>query len=198
MWGRYRRWPRVLPLLLMVAFAATMMWLVLRPRPSSQQLLGSFGGVTSFAREGPCEVVRVIDGDTFVVRQPATEARPEFVGTVRMLGANTPETVKPGAPPEPLGLEATKFTTAAVAAGNVRLQLDKRRVDRYGRFLAYVYVGDEHLAEQLIAAGLARVHTYPGDSMTVNRQLLRAQDEARNAQRGIWGLGQTPVIGHED
>ena len=81
---------------------------------------------------------------------------------------------------------AVKFLEQRIAAGEVRIQLDKRRLDSQGRFLAYVYVGDQLLSEELAAAGLARVHTYPGDSMTINRLLLRAQDAARNKERGMW------------
>ena len=51
---------------------------------------------------------------------------------------------------------------------------------------------------ELVAAGHARVHTYPGDSMTINRLLLRAQDQARNKQVGIWAPGAAkPIIEDE-
>ena len=66
------------------------------------------------------------------------------------------------------------------------MRLDRRRIDQYGRYLAYVYVGDAMLNEELVRAGLARVSTYSGDSAPIERRLLRAQDEARQAGRGIW------------
>jgi micrococcal nuclease len=198
MWGRFRRWPRVWPILTAICLVAVACVVWLREPPPQQDLLGSFGSVTSAPSAGPCEVVRVIDGDTFVARQTGNEQWPEFVGTIRLLGINTPETVKPKVAPQPFGPEATQFTKDKLASGQVRLQLDKRRLDRYGRFLAYVYVDDQHLGEMLVEAGLARVHTYPGDSMTVNRQLLRAQDIARREQRGIWSLPVSPPVAAED
>jgi micrococcal nuclease len=109
---------------------------------------------------------------------------------VRLLGIDTPETVKPNAPVEPWGPEATEFTKRLTAEGNVRLELDKRRIDRYGRSLAYVYVGDRLLNEELVRAGLARVSVYPGDSATIERRLRAAEAEARKAERGIWSTVQ--------
>ena len=137
---------------------------------------------------GPCEVVRVVDGDTIIVRQQSQPPDPPRVreARVRLLGIDTPETVKPNSPVEPWGPEATEFTKRLTAEGNVRLELDKRRIDRYGRSLAYVYVGDRLLNEELVRAGLARVSVYPGDSATIERRLRAAEAEAREAERGIW------------
>jgi micrococcal nuclease len=59
-------------------------------------------------------------------------------------------------------------------------------LDSYNRFLAYLYVGDKMLNVELVRAGLARVSHYPGDSATRHRLLIKAQDEARDARRGIW------------
>jgi micrococcal nuclease len=186
-WGKYRRWPRIRILVVALFAIALSGWLYLRAANDVSLRLGAFSEPAAVARAGPCEVLAVIDGDTLFVRQPAANAQSkEFAGKVRLLGVNTPETVKRDVAPQPWGREATEFLRRKVAAGNVRLELDKRRIDAYGRCLAYVYVGNEHLSESLVAAGLARVHTYPGDSTTINRQLLRAQDEAKRRQLGMW------------
>ncbi len=141
---------------------------------------------------GPCEVVRVVDGDTVIVRQQTKPPDPPSVheARVRLLGIDTPETVKPNSPVEPWGPEATEFTKRLTAEGNLRLELDKRRIDRYGRSLAYVFVGDKLLNEELVRAGLARVSVYPGDSATMERRLRAAEEEARKAERGIWSAVQ--------
>ncbi len=129
--------------------------------------------------EGSHTVRRVVDGDTLLL---ADRAR------VRLIGADTPETVKPGCPVEPWGPEATEFTRRFVAAagGSVRLQFDRQRIDRYGRFLAYVWVGDRMLNEELIRAGLATARTEFRYSESMKRRFLRAQEEARSGGRGIW------------
>lgn len=129
--------------------------------------------------EGSYRVARVVDGDTLLL---ANGAR------VRLIGADTPETVKPGEPVQPWGPEATKFTKEFVAAGTVRLQLDRERIDRFGRFLAYVWVDDRMLNEELIRAGLARARLEFRYSSVMKTRFRRAQQEAKAAGRGIWSL----------
>ncbi|WP_254513310.1 thermonuclease family protein [Anatilimnocola floriformis] len=186
MWGRYRRWPRLRLFIITASILALAIYLRAAKHDAPQPGLVGFTDPTVL-RSGPCEVIAVIDGDTLFVSQGGKDSSGQFRGKVRLLGINTPETVQRDIEPQPFGQEATEFLKAKVAGGNVRLELDKRRLDRYGRSLAYLYVGNACLNEELVAAGLARVHTYPGDSTTMNRQLLRAQDEARRRELGIWG-----------
>lgn len=132
-----------------------------------------------YLHEGTHRVERVVDGDTLLL---ANRAR------VRLLGVDTPETVKPDHPEERFGEEATEFTRRFVAegAGTVRLRFDRERVDRYGRFLAYVWVGDRMLNEELVRAGLATAQTRYRYSATMKTRFRRAEDEAKAAGRGIW------------
>ena len=102
------------------------------------------------------------------------------------MGVNTPETVKPDYPVEAWGPEASSFTRDFVASGRVRLQFDRERVDRYGRLLAYVWVDDRLLNEELVRAGLARFRAAISLRRTDEAPLSRSKDEARAAQRGIW------------
>ena len=126
---------------------------------------------------GIYRVKRVVDGDTLVL---ANEGR------VRLIGADTPETVMPDHPVEPWGPEATEFTRHLVAGREVRLEMDGRRIDKYGRFLAHVWVGDRMLEEELARAGLARAMTKYKFSQAVKDRLIAAEDEAKAARRGIW------------
>jgi endonuclease YncB( thermonuclease family) len=175
MWGRFRRWPRFRPLVIAAGLVALAGWLYFQAVNDQQVRLAAFSEPAAMLRTGPAEVLAVSDSDTLLVKQPADKSHPEFIGKVRLLGIDRPK--------DPAAME---FLKERIAAGSVRIDLDKRRVDRDGRFLAYVYVGEQHLSEELVAAGFARVHTYPGDSMTVNRKLLTAQDLAKREQRGIW------------
>ena len=79
------------------------------------------------------EVTRIVDGDTIHVR---IDGRGE---TVRYIGVDTPESVKPGAPVECFAKRASAFNTRLLAGERVRLVLDDEARDRYGRLLAYVY-----------------------------------------------------------
>ena len=145
--------------------------------------------------EGVYEVVRVVDGDTLIVRKPdAAEAllRSSRGVRLRLLGIDCPELERPDHPAEPWSAEATEFTERFVAGRPVRLEFDRRRIDRYNRYLAYVFVGDRMLNEALVEAGLARVSTFPGDSESIARRLRKAEQQAREARRGIWSVAHSP------
>ncbi|MBN1591147.1 MAG: thermonuclease family protein [Pirellulales bacterium] len=127
--------------------------------------------------EGAYQIERVIDGDTLLLTNGAR---------IRLIGADTPETVKRNCPIEPWGPEAAEFTKQFVSGGRVRLQLDREQRDIYDRFLAYVWVGNRMLNEELIRAGLARARTSFYYSTAMKTRFRRAEDEARGAGRAIW------------
>jgi micrococcal nuclease len=128
--------------------------------------------------EGTYLVLRAVDGDTLEL---ANRAR------VRLIGVDAPETVHPWRPPEPFGREAAAFTRRQVQGRNVRLRFDKHRVDRYGRYLAYVYVEGVLLNEQLILRGLSRAETRFAYDAGMQRRFRAAEQQARRERRGMWG-----------
>jgi micrococcal nuclease len=128
----------------------------------------------------PANVTRVIDGDTIEV------ALDNEIITVRLIGIDTPETVHPTEPVECYGPAASRFTTGALQGRPVRLEFDVERIDRYGRTLAYVWLGAELFNETLVARGFAQVTTYPPNVKYVDR-FLAAQRDARSHERGLWG-----------
>ncbi len=132
-----------------------------------------------FRSPGPFRVTRVVDGDTLVL---AGGHR------IRLIGVDTPETKHPNKPVEPLGPEASQFTQRHVEGRNVTLKFDRERIDRYHRILAYVYVGDWFLNEELILAGFSRAETrYPFDA-NIKRRFRNAEQTAREQRRGIWAI----------
>jgi len=127
-------------------------------------------------------VTRVIDGDTIVV---------ESVGTVRLIGVDTPETVDPRRPVQAFGKEASAFTNRMALGKVVRLEFDRDRTDRYKRTLAYVYLPDDvFLNAEIVRQGYGHAYTsYPFRYLDDFRALER---EAREAERGLWGTA-TPL-----
>lgn len=125
-------------------------------------------------------VARVVDGDTVEARFGGE------VVDVRLIGVDTPESVAPGQPVECYGLAASRFTTRELEGRRVRLELDVERLDRFGRTLAYVWLGPELFNETLVRQGYAVVTTYPPNVRYVDR-FLDAQREARSQGRGLWG-----------
>jgi micrococcal nuclease len=126
------------------------------------------------------EVTRIVDGDTIVVDVDGTEER------VRYIGVDTPESVTPGEPVECFGPQASRFNARLVEGARVRLVFDSERRDRYGRLLAYVYVGDELVNAELLRRGYATALRIPPNETFANR-FDRLERRAANAGRGLWG-----------
>ena len=125
-------------------------------------------------------VTRVVDGDTVEI-SPSVEG----LSTVRLIGVDTPET---HGGTQPYGPEASDFTSQRLEGKEVSLELDVQKVDPYGRLLAYVYLPDGQMFnETLLTEGYAQVATFP-PNVKYQERFLRAQREAREANRGLWGL----------
>lgn len=140
-------------------------------------------------------VVRVIDGDTIVVR---LDGRDE---DVRLIGVDTPETVKPDTPVQCFGERASHFTKRHLTRKRVRLVFGVERRDIYGRLLAYVYLPrgtlsvPQHVKSPqrerfynpiLVRRGLARSLTIPPNDRFAPR-FKRLELAAARAGRGLWG-----------
>lgn len=166
---RYSRGYRALWLWLIVAVVLALRYFSVEPQSPGPELLD----------EGLHQVRRVIDGDTLLLESGAR---------VRLQGIDTPETVKEDHPIEKWGPEASQFTKDFIsdADGFVRLTFGLERKDQYDRFLAFVWDGDRMLNAELVRAGLARAKLGYRYSGTMKRRLADAQDEARQAKRGIW------------
>lgn len=161
-------------------------------RESDQQTVGSnLGGETLDATrpKGPTDagwrVSRVVDGDTIHVQRNGADV------TVRLIGIDTPETVKPNSPIECFGPEATQFATSQLDGATVTLEgdLSQKPTDRYGRTLAYVWVesaGTQRLFNlDAVLGGYAREATYAGP-YAWQGALQRAEELAKSEGRGRW------------
>jgi len=141
--------------------------------------------------EGLWTVVNVVDGDTIVVGD-STDKNKQY--RVRLIGADTPETVKPNTPVEPFGPEASEFTKRKIAEANnqVRLTFDGDELDRYGRSLAMVYLqlpeGEVWLNELLIREGLARAQLQYRFSNGAKDAFRQAEAQAKAAKKNLWSL----------
>lgn len=143
-------------------------------------------GPFAFDAERDYRVERAVDGDTLLLERGVR---------VRLLGVNTPETKHPHKPVEPLGPEAAAFTQDFVKGGIVRLQFDRERYDAVHRVLAYVYVGERCLNEELIRAGFSRAETGFPIAESKKRRYRGIEKEAREEQRGLWALKQDASTG---
>ena len=133
-------------------------------------------------------VVRVVDGDTVVVHVGGRDE------SVRLIGIDTPESVKPDTPVQCFALEAAARTKALLPKGTrVRLEGDAELRDRYDRLLAYVYRADDGLFVNLVLTreGFALPYTFPPNVAHADA-FVAAASEARDSRRGLWNRCRDP------
>lgn len=142
-------------------------------------------GCGSGAGEGPLEgeyrVVHVVDGDTI-----------ELAGgrKVRYIGIDAPETMKRAGTgwvfqPEAYSMASKDLNTEMVGARHVRLEFDKEKEDRYGRWLAYIHIDGVMVNLELVREGLATVYTFPPNTKYYE-EFIRVQEDARASRKGLW------------
>ena len=143
--------------------------------------VGGGGGVRPRAGLS-ATVTRVVDGDTIHVRVGGRDE------TVRYIGMDTPETVKPGVPVQCFGKAASAANRRLVDGQRVRLRLDAEPRDRYGRLLAYVYRRRDGLFVNaaLVRDGFATILTI-APNVSHARDLRALERRARARRRGLWG-----------
>lgn len=159
----------------------------------AERLQGAGGEVSSH------RVAWVVDGDTVELHG----------GTrVRYLGVDAPELRRRVGErwveaPEPWSREAHALNESLVRDQWVDLEHDAQQEDGYGRELAYVFTRNAPPAEPevprqfvnaaLLDAGVAFVSVVSPNTHYLD-DLLRAQDGAKTARRGLWAeLDTTPL-----
>jgi len=139
------------------------------------------------------------DGDEIVLSRSYEAEMPRVycvdadgvLGEVRLIGMDTPETRDPDEEIEPFGPEASAYAVSRLSGVDIELEFDQERTDQYGRLLAYVYpAGGEMFNVDLVQEGYAQA--YPcAPNTRYEERFAAAQDEARGAGLGIWGLSES-------
>lgn len=95
---------------------------------------------------GAYKVVRVVDGDTIIIKKDEEKVR------VRLIGIDTPESVhKDKRKNTKKGKLASEYTKRLLKNQEVYLEYDEELKDKYDRTLAYVYLSDkETMVNKLI------------------------------------------------
>lgn len=116
-------------------------------------------------------VKKVIDGDTFVLYNNLR---------VRLLGIDAPERG------DPFWNVAKRELEKMILGRKVLLEYDVQKFDKYRRVLAYVFVNEKFVNEELVKRGYAWVYIIP-PNLKYSERLIKAQEEAKKFKRGIWG-----------
>lgn len=133
------------------------------------------------AQPGFYKVSHVHDGDTISVRMDGRDEK------VRMIGVDTPETIKPNSPVECYGVAASNYLKGLLTNSSVRLEADpiNQNRDRYDRLLRYVYTPDNMLVNKaIIEQGYG--FAYLSFPFSKAEEFRLAQVDARSQNRGVW------------
>ena len=142
-----------------------------------------------------CTVTKIVDGDTLYCSKGYGKEE-----KVRLIGIDTPESNKnPKTHRDAertgqsvksiieLGKKSTAFVKSRLSVSTeVRLELDVQAKDKYGRTLAYVYLPDGSMLNELIVReGYAQVMTIP-PNIKYQGLFVEAEKYARENKRGLW------------
>jgi len=121
-------------------------------------------------------VTRVVDGDTVILAR---------LGRARLIGVDTPESVRPDYPVEHFAREAAGFTRKSLEGHEVTVEFGAERTDSHGRQLVHIYRQDgTHFNAQLIKLGYGFAYTrFPFECMI---EFLEYEDLARRRGKGMW------------
>ncbi len=141
-------------------------------------------------------VMRVVDGDTYIILINDTETR------VRLIGVDTPESVAPDNYSKENTSEGKDITD--VVKDKIReddilyIEYDVRETDKYGRTLAYLYFPDGTMVQEwLLENGYANIATYPPNVKYAEHFKELAQTAAEN-KVGLWnGFFESEEIMYE-
>lgn len=131
------------------------------------------------------DVLRVVDGDTIVVRIDGRQER------VRYIGLDAPElaNVEGGTLAECGAHDAVAANEHLVSGAMLVLERDASDRDRFGRLLRHAWIqGREwrHVGVALVERGAVEARSYPPDTGR-DAELDAAERRAREAMAGIWG-----------
>ena len=120
-------------------------------------------------------VVTVFDGDTIALDDGRK---------VRLIGVDAPEVESPYRKREPFGDESRVYLSALILEKKISLVVGDPPKDRYGRTLAYVYMGDVLVNGRIIRDGWA--FAYRKFHHQWSDLFLIYEREARSRGIGIW------------
>lgn len=155
-------------------------------QPTAEQPAEAESQPLSAQQPGHYKVTSVADGDTIEVDMSGKKEK------IRMIGVDTPESVKPNSAVQCYAREASDFTKKNLSGQSVRLEADPigDNRDRYDRLLRYVYMQDGTLWNQkLINDGYG--FAYLSFDFSKSEDFAAAQEHAKSTKLGLWNICQT-------
>ena len=134
-------------------------------------------------------IVRVKDGDTYVINLNGSET------TVRLIGVDTPESVHSDPNRNTSwGKKISKWVKKTLKRGTkVALEYDEDPDDPYGRTLAYVYVDGKMFNKTLLKKGYAR-EVYYAPNGKYRKSFKKLEKWAKAHNKGFWKDGYSSAF----
>ncbi|MBN2403253.1 MAG: thermonuclease family protein [Spirochaetes bacterium] len=140
------------------------------------------------------KVDRIVDGDTIVVVQNGNREKVRFIGIDAPESRVNDKTIKDSKRTDAdvktliiQGKKATAFLKSVLRKGDfVTVEYDIQKRDKYGRILAYVFLPDGRMLNDLIIrSGYAYPLTIPPNIKYADK-FLQSYKYARDKKLGLW------------
>jgi endonuclease YncB( thermonuclease family) len=122
------------------------------------------------------KVVAITDGDTATILMDNIQYK------IRLAEIDTPEKG------QPYGARSKEALSALIFGKEVTAKVQER--DRYGRYVARLYVGDIDVNRVMVGQGAAWVYR----QYLTDKSLLQVEQDAKGAKRGLWGLPEAENV----
>lgn len=116
------------------------------------------------------KVIKITDGDTLTLLLIKTQYK------IRLAQIDTPEKR------QPYGNKAKQALSDLVFGKHIKAKIET--VDRYGRYVADIYIDGKHVNAELIRVGAAWVYK----KYVKDKKLFDIEQQARKDRVGLWGL----------
>lgn len=114
------------------------------------------------------KVLAVMDGDTVFVKSGPFKAK------LRLVNVDAPEK------DQPYGKQSQESLQSLI--GGKVIHVESKAVDKFGRTIALISIGDINVNEEQVRRGMAWAYSHSREG----RIYARLQNEAQQAKRGLW------------
>ncbi len=149
----------------------------------SQKAQDLSGNSLSSLTNSEVKILSVVDGDTIYVQENNRKVK------IRMLLIDTPESVKKGVKPQPYSKAASNYLKKRLKKGTtVEIEKGENAIDKYGRTLAYVFIGDENINLTMVEKGYARIAYVSKPNIKYLGEFKNAENLAKKKEIKIWSI----------
>lgn len=122
------------------------------------------------------KAIKITDGDTLTLLLIKTQYK------IRLAQIDTPEKR------QPYGNKAKQALSDMVLGKHIKVKIET--IDRYGRYVADIYIDGKHINTELVRVGAAWVYK----KYVKDKRLFDIEQQAREDKVGLWGLPEADRV----